>query len=233
MTRLLLLAAILLLSAAPRANAQLPEAEKQLGKDAAKAMEKKFSELEKWLKDIWSKPAPEIQVTPAAEIQVKPAPEIHVKPALGEKKNVTFVVGKDDSPEAPRKDPAKEKKPAEEQPDIKDRIQRCTTEVIVKAPFESAARTGLGTAIEAYMRGEGESTIVYAAESAAIERFKKEVDTTLTSPETRAVEILKCVLTNGVGNPVREAFRKCANTAALNGQTSAEAVLCFSQSLLK
>ena len=228
MTRLLLLAAILLLSAAPRANAQLPEAEKQLGKDAAKAMEKKFSELEKWLKDLkdaWS----------------KPAPEIHVKPgAPAEKKNIRFAVEKGDSPEAPRTDPAEERKPAEgqpdikeKQPDIKDRIQRCTTEVIVKAPFESAARTGLGTAIEAYMRGEGESTIVYAAESAAIERFKKEVDTTLTSPGTRVVEILKCVLTNGVGNPVRDAFRRCAIMAGWNGQTSAEAVHCFSQSLLK
>jgi hypothetical protein len=221
MTRLLLLAAILLLSADPRANAQLPEAKKQLGEDAAKAMEKKFSELEKWLKDLkdaWS----------------KPAPEIHVKPgAPAEKKNIRFAVEKGDSPEAPRKDPAEERKPAEEQPDIKDRIQRCTTQVIVKAPFESAARTGLGTAIEAYMRGEGESKIVYAAESAAIERFKKEVDTTLNSPETRAVEVLKCVLTNGVGNPVRDAFRHCAITAALNGQTSAQAVQCFSQSLLK
>ena len=145
MTRLLLLAAILLLSADPRANAQLPEAKKQLGEDAAKAMEKKFSELEKWLKDLkdaWSKPAPEIHVKPAA-------------PA--EKKNIRFAVEKGDSPEAPRKDPAEGRKPAEEQPDIKDRIQRCTTQVIVKAPFESAARTGLGTAIEAYMRGEGES----------------------------------------------------------------------------
>ena len=232
MTRLLLLAAILLLSAAPRANAQLPEAEKQLGKDAAKAMEKKFSELEKWLKDIWSKPA--------SEIQGKAAPENPVKPAPVEKKNIRIVVDKAGSPEPAPETAPEERKTAEEQldikeeqPDIKDRIQECIPEVIVKAPFESAARTGLGTAIEAYMRGEGESTIVYAAESAAIERFKKEVDTTLNSPETRAVEVLKCVLTNGVGNPVRDAFRHCAITAALNGQTSAQAVQCFSQSLLK
>ncbi len=218
MTCLLLLAAILFVSADPRANAQLSEVEKQLGEDAAKAMEKKFSELEKWLKDAWS----------------KPAPEIHVKPALpAEKKDMRVLVEKADSPVPTRKNGVEERMPAEEQSDIKDRIQRCTTQVIVKAPFESAARTGLGTAIEAYMNGESEPQIVYAAESAAIERFKKEVDTSLNSPETHAIEALRCVLNNGVGNPVRDAFRRCAITAALNAQTSTQAVRCFSQSLLK
>jgi hypothetical protein len=218
MTRLLLLGAILLVSADQRANAQLREAEGKLGEDAAKAMEKKFSELEKWLKDAWNKPAPEIPVKAVVP---------------GEKKNIRIVVEKTDSPEPLRKGPAEEKRPAEEQFDLEERIERCTVQVIVKAPFKAAARTGLGTAIEAYMRGETESQTVYSAESAAIERFKKEVDTTLNSPETRVVEALRCVLTNGVGTPVRDAFRRCAMTALVNGQTSTQAVHCFSQALLK
>ncbi len=105
--------------------------------------------------------------------------------------------------------------------------------MIFKAPFETAARTGLGTAIDAYHQGEGVSQIVYAAESAAIERFKKEVATTLTSPQIRAVEVLKCVLTNGVDTPVRDAVKYCAKTATLNGQVSEQALHCFTQALLK
>lgn len=218
MTRPALLIAILLVASGPGANAQLREGERQLGEDAVKAIEKKFSELEKWLNTASS----------------KPAPELHVKPAPGvEKQSIRIIGDKADSPEPPRKLVVEERKPPEEQDDIKEQIQRCTSQVIFKAPFETAARTGLGTAIVAYHNDESVSQIVYAAESAAFERFKKEVDTTLTSPQLRAVEVLKCVLPNGVDTPVRDAVKHCAKTATLNGQISQQALHCFTQALLK
>jgi hypothetical protein len=212
----LIFTAILLFSADPRTNAQIP-GEKQLGEDTAKAMEKKFSELEKYLKDLWSKPAPEISVKPAISDEEK-------KIRLGEKP---------DSPESRLTKAESERKPGQGQPDFKERVERCTVQVVVKGPFQAATRTGLGTAIEAYQRGESESQIIDDAENAAIERFKKEEDITLESPKTRVVDVLKCVVTNGVGNPVRAAFERCAWTAVREGQTGAEAVHCFSQALLK
>jgi len=185
------------------AHAQVHEAEKKAADEAAKSLERKIGELEQWLKEAWGKPASEAHVKPAAGIEKK---EIRVR---------------------------EEKKPVEEKPEIQDRIERCTSAVLFKAPFNAAARAGLGTAIDAYGRGDSESQIVSAAETAAIERFKKEVNTTLHAPETRAAEVLQCVLNNGVGEPVRDAFKSCAKTAFVTGQTSAQAVHCFSAALLK
>jgi hypothetical protein len=181
------------------------KAEKDLVEPGVKEV---MDHLEKWWKDLGSKPSE----APKPKAEAEPRPRATLETA-----NKPIEI----KPEDPEEKDLDKK--------IEDRIKDCAIQQFFKQPVKNSAKAGLLAAIAEYRAGGGEAQVLQAANEAFEKKFKEDV-AGLLNPMKDLGAIVECVLTKAVDAPVRQAFAKCIATKAFQGQASA--LDCFKRALL-